>query len=109
MKVLIIEDDTILQQLLASLLKRRGHEVVAVEKLSHATEELSAWQFDRIICDGTLRGEDGYAYAKMLQDQGKNVVQFTADERRVKPGVRWVKKDPSRTLAQEIDTLLGSN
>ena len=54
MKILYVEDNELLGEGMKLNLEDLGHEVVVVTKVSHAIEELSAWKFDKIICDGTL-------------------------------------------------------
>jgi DNA-binding response OmpR family regulator len=110
MKILYVEDDPAWGNLVKDEIESRGHEVVVVEKASHAIEELSAWRFDRIICDGNLDGQnsgDGFRLGHQLKLEGRDVIFFSADTRSVPHGMSAVNKNSAElTLNEKIDHLL---
>ncbi|THH34760.1 response regulator [Aliishimia ponticola] len=68
--VLIIDDDERIRVLLQKFLKRNGFLVTTARDASHARRILSGLDFDMVICDVMMPGEDG--------------ISFTADFRKTK-------------------------
>lgn len=60
MKVLIVEDEFLIQQSLKKLIERRGFDVVTTSLGHHAIELIQAQNFDRIICDLMLQDISGF-------------------------------------------------
>lgn len=60
MKILIIEDETLILQSLKRLLSKKGHEVDTAMNGKLALEKIFAKQYDRIICDLMLGDITGF-------------------------------------------------
>jgi two-component system OmpR family response regulator len=66
-RVLIVDDDSELRDLLRGYLGGQGFEVVAVEDGAAMRRELAASVFDLVILDLMLPGEDGLALCRALR------------------------------------------
>ncbi len=60
MKVLVIEDELLIQKTLISFLKRKGADVQATASGKEAIEMIKENNFDRIICDLMLQDITGF-------------------------------------------------
>jgi CheY-like chemotaxis protein len=60
MKILVIEDELLIQQSLKILLERKGAEVRCVALGSEAIELIQNENFDRIVCDLMLQDITGF-------------------------------------------------
>lgn len=74
MKVLIIEDEILIQQSLKKLILRRGHEVTTSSLGQEAISLINQYHFDRIICDLMLQDISGF---DIIEESKKN---FSLDE-----------------------------
>ena len=111
MTILYVEDEPILHRAMKRLLQSYAPdcELVVVDKLSHATEELSNQHYDLVICDGSIaRDGDGADYAAMLHKQGRKVVIFSADDRNQRGDVPFVNKNALGPLKDRVAKLLGT-
>ncbi len=66
--VLVVDDDRRLRQLVASYLGRNGYRVTAVASAAEARERLEALEFEIIVLDVMMPGEDGFAFAESLRE-----------------------------------------
>lgn len=60
MKILVIEDEILIQQSLKIMLQKRGAEVVCASKGVEAIELIRINDFDRIVCDLMLQDITGF-------------------------------------------------
>jgi CheY-like chemotaxis protein len=60
MKILIIEDEILIQQSLKKLLTRRGCEVLTASSGNEALNLIFSHKFDRIVCDLMLQDITGF-------------------------------------------------
>ncbi|MAZ48812.1 MAG: hypothetical protein CME65_09620 [Halobacteriovoraceae bacterium] len=60
MKVLLVEDEILIQKSLKMLMEKRGAEVVAVSSGKDAILEIKQQEFDRIVCDLMLTDISGF-------------------------------------------------
>lgn len=60
MKVLLVEDEILIQKSLKMLMEKRGAQVVAVSSGKDAILELKQQDFDRIVCDLMLTDISGF-------------------------------------------------
>lgn len=60
MKILVIEDEILIQQSLKIMLQKRGAQVVCASKGSEAIELIRTSDFDRIVCDLMLQDITGF-------------------------------------------------
>jgi CheY-like chemotaxis protein len=69
-RILIVEDDAFVRELVVAQLTSLGHEVVAVEDAAAALRELTARAFDLLMTDVMLPGEmDGHALAQRVRER----------------------------------------
>lgn len=66
--LLIVDDDERIRQLLQKFLMRNGFLVTAARDAAHAHRILSGLDFDMIICDVMMPGEDGVSFTKALRE-----------------------------------------
>lgn len=59
-KILIVDDEQFVRDLLEKVLKRRGHEVVAAPDADHALAALETSTFDLLLTDVVMPGMDGF-------------------------------------------------
>lgn len=69
-RLLVVDDDVELRELIDQYLSGQGFEVVTVEDGRAMDERLAAERFDLIILDLMLPGEDGLSIAKRLKSEG---------------------------------------
>lgn len=66
-KILIIEDDSVIQKELKTLLKGRGYEVQAVEDFRQTIETVKQFSPHLILLDVKLPGEDGFSLCAKIR------------------------------------------
>jgi two-component system, cell cycle response regulator CtrA len=59
MRLLLVEDDKLMAQMIAALLVKKEFKVTTVHTKNEAIENLQAFQFDAVVLDLRLRGESG--------------------------------------------------
>ena len=69
-RLLLVEDDAIVAETLAVLLRAQGHAVTHVAHGLAALAEVASGRFDAALLDLDLPGMDGLALARMLRAQG---------------------------------------
>jgi two-component system, OmpR family, response regulator len=70
MRVLIVEDDSLLADGLTETLRRRGYVADAVASAEQAEAALKVSEFDLVILDIGLPGMDGFAWLRRLRSRG---------------------------------------
>jgi two-component system response regulator TctD len=81
MRVLIIEDNSELAQLIAKRLDQSGFESDRVEAVDHAQHAIDAVDYAAIVLDLGLRGEDGLTLLRKLRGEGKATPVLIASAR----------------------------
>jgi CheY-like chemotaxis protein len=112
-RILVVDDNEIVRLGVTARLETLGHEVVAVPKTSHATEELSNDHYDLVICDGQLqRPGDGADFAVQLAQQfsaggwNTKVMISSSDPKNRRVGIRFHQKCGSEDLGKVIAEVL---
>jgi CheY-like chemotaxis protein len=59
-KILIVDDEQFVRDLLEKVLKRRGHEVTAASDADQALAALESQTFDLLLTDVVMPGMDGF-------------------------------------------------
>src|SRR5690348_9023248 len=70
-RILVVEDDEVLRELILRNLKVRGHDVLVAEDAQTALEHLRAAPFDLIILDICLPDETGWEVLRIAQKEGR--------------------------------------
>lgn len=82
-RILVVDDDTIVQQFLTEVLGKEGHEVEIVENGEDALDRLGSEDYDVILLDVKLPGMSGIELYRSIQKSvrslAKNVVYITGD------------------------------
>jgi CheY-like chemotaxis protein len=82
-RILVVDDDTIVQQFLAEILSEEEHEVEIIENGDDALERLKSEDYDVILLDVKLPGVSGIEIYKHLQKKAKplarRVIFITGD------------------------------
>ena len=60
MRVLLVEDEILIQKSLKMLMEKKGAEVTAVSSGREAIEKIKSFDFDRIVCDLMLTDISGF-------------------------------------------------
>src|SRR5512145_1116324 len=116
-RILVIEDDSDLQYLYGSALKRQGYEVIGVKQVVDAILYLTNEDFDLIILDMNLPDVSGLKVAQFVHDDVrlKNIpiiVASATDSYRAQINALGIhhyliKPTPLHDLIQLVKTLLG--
>ena len=70
MRILIVDDEDVLQDVLTSLLQGEGYETVSARTGAEALEHLGREEVDLVLLDLMLPGIDGLEVAKRLNSMG---------------------------------------
>jgi CheY-like chemotaxis protein/anti-sigma regulatory factor (Ser/Thr protein kinase) len=70
LRILVVEDDDTVAEVITGLLQSLGHQTVHVVQGLAALTELSASRFDLAFVDLDLPGLDGFALARIIRSQG---------------------------------------
>ena len=93
-RVLVLDDDTSLQKLVSTLLRREGHRVDVVSSGSQALEHIARNRYDALLLDVMTPTDGGFTVIKHLRQSDppmlKRVVLLTASPDSV---LRGVEKD----------------
>jgi CheY-like chemotaxis protein len=93
-RVLLLDDDTSLQKLVSTLLRRQGHRVDVVSSGSQALEKIAANRYDALLLDVMTPTDGGFTVIRHLRESNpsllKRVVLLTASPDSV---LRGVEKD----------------
>ncbi|MDH5823519.1 ATP-binding protein [Luteimonas sp. RD2P54] len=116
-RVLLVEDDAIVAEVIAGLLRVQGHEVTHAAHGLAALTEVAGGDFSLALLDLDLPGIDGLALARQLRDQGfaRPLVAITARaDGEAEPAARAAGFDAflrkpltGRALAATIHRVLG--
>jgi signal transduction histidine kinase len=68
LRVLVVDDDADTREVIATLLRSRGADVVAKESTFTATEALATMSFDVVVSDIGMPVEDGYALIRRIRE-----------------------------------------
>ncbi len=107
-RVMLIDDDREILDLLAEWLGGRGYEVRTLCEVTHAIREAHAFQPHVVVLDGVLRGTTGMAVAERLRAEGieSRIVFLSGLSRSELPSSEVVLEKPidlqllERTLAE---------
>lgn len=61
LRVLVVDDEADARQIISTLIRRTGAEVMACESANEALEALESWHPDVLMSDIAMPGEDGYS------------------------------------------------
>jgi Response regulator containing CheY-like receiver, AAA-type ATPase, and DNA-binding domains len=93
-RVLLLDDDTSLQKLVTTLLKREGHRVDVVSSGTLALEKINSQDYDALLLDVMTPTDGGFTVIKHLKENKpallQRVVLLTASPVSV---LRGVKRD----------------
>jgi CheY-like chemotaxis protein len=93
-RVLLLDDDTSLQKLVATLLKREGHRVDVVSSGTQALEKIKSQDYDAMLLDVMTPTDGGFTVIKHLKEARPELLQrvllLTASPLSV---LRGVKRD----------------
>ena len=81
-RVLVVEDNGDIRELLGDLFAREGYRFALVEDGAAMRRELAAGDVDVVVVDVLLRGESGLDLAREAAARGCGVVLTTGDHRR---------------------------
>lgn len=70
-KVLVVDDDRIIQKLISTFLKREGIESVTTSSAVEGMRILESGGFDVVTCDLNMPEVNGYELLKRIQDNPK--------------------------------------
>ncbi|MDQ7042427.1 MAG: response regulator transcription factor [Sulfurimonas sp.] len=74
MKLLLLEDETVLQESIEEFLTAKGYSVDTFENSDDAFDAIFSKHYDLLLLDVNVPGEwDGFALRKELADEGKNI------------------------------------
>lgn len=65
--ILVVDDDTRLRTLLKKFLREKGYMVSAAANAAEARRQMASLQFDLLVVDVMMPGEDGYALTRTIR------------------------------------------
>lgn len=71
--ILVVDDDTRIRELLTQYLMRNNYRVTAAESAADARNKMAGLDFDLMILDVMMPGEDGVSLAKSIRDSHRDV------------------------------------
>jgi CheY-like chemotaxis protein len=90
-RVLVLDDDTSLQKLVSTLLRRQGYRVDVVSSGSQALEKIKAHRYDAMLLDVMTPTDGGFTVIRHLREADpsllRRVVLLTASPESVLRGV----------------------
>jgi DNA-binding response OmpR family regulator len=111
-KVLIVENDDDVRNLLGNVFDHEGYHFTQVKTGAEMRQALDADDYDIAVIDITLPGsEDGFALGQIARDQGCGVILITGDHRhreRLEGSGQYYLAKPFRTrqLLEMADRVL---
>jgi CheY-like chemotaxis protein len=109
-RVLVVEDDTIIREVLTSALEDEGYEVHAALQGHDALNQLRDWPADLIILDLMLPVMDGWTFLRERRRQniapGTPVLVLTAARQPLEPALREMGASLAIGKPFELDHLL---
>lgn len=72
-KILIVDDEPFVRDLLEKVLRRSGHEVVAIATADEALAALEAGRFDLVLTDVVMPGMDGFDLLRRVKNSHPNI------------------------------------
>lgn len=80
MRILLVEDDTMIGENIVKILKGAGYAVDLVQTLAEGEEKIMGGEYDGMICDRRMPGGDGVSLIKMMRSEGVStpVLMLTA-------------------------------
>ena len=73
-RVLVVDDERSMRELLAIMLKQAGHEVTVAEGGEQAVEAIKSEPFDLVITDLRMRKVDGIAVLRATKEHSPSTV-----------------------------------
>jgi two-component system phosphate regulon response regulator OmpR len=67
--LLVVDDDTRIRTLLQRFLSENGYRVTAAKDAAEARQLMASWDFDFIILDVMMPGEDGFSLTKSIREK----------------------------------------
>ncbi len=75
-RLLVVDDDDRLRDLLQRYLSGQGYRVDVAHDAAEARKQLARLQYDLIVLDVTMPGEDGFKFARAVRDLGSTPILF---------------------------------
>lgn len=116
-RVLLVEDEVLVREMVRTFLERAGYAVVALATAEEAIETADVDETDLLLTDVMLRGKTGVDLARALRERrpglkvvymSGNVADDVARESVVSPDARFLAKPFTRTMLLEaVKSLAG--
>ena len=74
-RILVVDDDTIVQELLTTILTKEGHEVEIIDNGDDALQKLESENYDVILLDIKLSGMNGIQVYEHLQRTAESLAR----------------------------------
>ena len=71
-RVLIVDDERLIQQLLSRVLESEGHTATLAGSVPEARGHLEANEFDLVVCDVDMPGESGFDLVRSMRNHGND-------------------------------------
>ena len=82
-RILVVEDDPAVRDLLVEFLSQHGHDIVAVGSATDGRQAFAARSVDLVIADCVLYGEQGEDFAQHVIDNGVPTILMTGNAQRL--------------------------
>lgn len=105
MRILIVEDDTMLRDLLQDVLRRHGHIADSVADIAHADTALRLDPFDLLLLDLGLPDGDGMNLLNILRNRGDSLLVLILTARdAISDRVKGLKAGADDYLSKPFET-----
>ncbi len=101
--LLIIDDDERIRTLLQKFLMRNGFLVTAARDAAHARRILSGLDFDMVVCDIMMPGEDGLALTKSLRETHDTPILLLTAKGETEDRIRGLEAGADDYLAKPFE------
>ena len=102
MKILLLEDDPILQEIIEEFLLEQGHKVTSFYDGEKALDAIGECRYDLLLLDVNVPNIDGFEILSYLRDIGNTTpaiyITSLAGVEDLKKGLPWVRMIISRSL-----------
>ncbi len=106
-RILVVDDEPLVQQLLTKMLSEEGHEVDIVDNGDAAVEKLQSEDYDVVLVDAKLPGMSGTEVYEHLQREAKPLVSrvvFITGDVMSEDTMAFLTRTKARYIAKPFDT-----
>ncbi len=101
--VLIVDDDERIRTLLQKFLRRNGFLATCARDAAHARRILSGLDFDIVICDVMMPGEDGVSFTQSLREEKQTPILLLTAKGETEDRIKGLEAGADDYLAKPFE------